>query len=41
VIFTGTPAGVGFARQPSRALRPGNVIETWIEGIGTIRNLCK
>lgn len=41
VIFTGTPAGVGVARQPPRALRPGNVIETWIEGIGTIRNLCR
>lgn len=40
VIFTGTPAGVGFTRQPSRSLRPGNVLETWIEGIGTIRNEC-
>jgi 2,4-didehydro-3-deoxy-L-rhamnonate hydrolase len=40
VIFTGTPAGVGFTRQPPRALRPGNVLETWIEGIGTLRNRC-
>ena len=40
VIFTGTPAGVGFARQPPRALQPGNVLETWIEGIGTMRNRC-
>ncbi|MGH9270077.1 MAG: fumarylacetoacetate hydrolase family protein [Ilumatobacteraceae bacterium] len=40
VIFTGTPAGVGIARQPPRALRPGNVLETWIEGIGTMRNRC-
>lgn len=40
VIFTGTPAGVGFTRQPSRSLRPGNVLETWIDGIGTIRNPC-
>ena len=40
VIFTGTPAGVGFARQPPRALRPGNVLETWVEGIGAIRNRC-
>ncbi|MGH8978093.1 MAG: fumarylacetoacetate hydrolase family protein [Acidimicrobiia bacterium] len=38
VIFTGTPAGVGFTRQPPRALQPGNVLESWIEGIGTIRN---
>ncbi len=40
VIFTGTPAGVGVARQPPRALQPGNVLETWIEGIGTMRNRC-
>lgn len=40
VIFTGTPAGVGFTRQPSRALRPGQLLETWIEGIGTMRNRC-
>ncbi len=40
VIFTGTPAGVGMARQPPRALRPGQVLESWIEGIGTIRNHC-
>src|SRR5215510_2995095 len=38
VIFTGTPAGVGFTRQPARYLQPGNVLESWIEGIGTIRN---
>ena len=40
VIFTGTPAGVGFVRQPQRSLQPGHVLETWIEGIGTIRNRC-
>lgn len=40
VIFTGTPSGVGMARKPPRALRPGQVLETWIEGIGTIRNTC-
>ncbi len=40
VIFTGTPAGVGFTRQPPRALRPGNMLESWIEGIGRIRNRC-
>jgi 2-keto-4-pentenoate hydratase/2-oxohepta-3-ene-1,7-dioic acid hydratase in catechol pathway len=40
VIFTGTPAGVGFVRKPPRSLQPGNVLETWIEGIGTIRNRC-
>lgn len=40
VIFTGTPAGVGATRQPPRFLRPGEVVESWIEGIGTIRNRC-
>ena len=38
VVFTGTPAGVGFTRTPPRSLQPGNVLETWIEGIGTMRN---
>lgn len=40
VIFTGTPSGVGFVRQPPRSLRPGQVLESWVEGIGTIRNPC-
>ncbi len=38
IIFTGTPAGVGVARQPPRFLQAGQVLESWIEGIGTIRN---
>lgn len=38
VIFTGTPGGVGVALKPPRFLQPGNTLETWIEGIGTIRN---
>ena len=40
VIFTGTPAGVGVARKPPRFLKPGDVVESTIEGIGTIRNRC-
>jgi 2-keto-4-pentenoate hydratase/2-oxohepta-3-ene-1,7-dioic acid hydratase in catechol pathway len=40
VLFTGTPAGVGVSRKPARFLQAGNVLETWIEGIGTIRNRC-
>jgi 2-keto-4-pentenoate hydratase/2-oxohepta-3-ene-1,7-dioic acid hydratase in catechol pathway len=40
VLFTGTPAGVGFARQPARFLAKGQMLESWIEGIGTIRNRC-
>lgn len=40
VIFTGTPAGVGITREPPRTLQPGQLLESWIEGIGTIRNRC-
>jgi 2-keto-4-pentenoate hydratase/2-oxohepta-3-ene-1,7-dioic acid hydratase in catechol pathway len=40
VMFTGTPAGVGMTRQPPRSLQPGQVLQSWIEGIGTIRNRC-
>jgi 2-keto-4-pentenoate hydratase/2-oxohepta-3-ene-1,7-dioic acid hydratase in catechol pathway len=40
VIFTGTPAGIGATRQPAVFLQPGQVLETWIDGIGTIRNRC-
>jgi 2-keto-4-pentenoate hydratase/2-oxohepta-3-ene-1,7-dioic acid hydratase in catechol pathway len=40
VIFTGTPAGVGITRTPPRSLHSGQVLETGIEGIGTIRNTC-
>jgi 2-keto-4-pentenoate hydratase/2-oxohepta-3-ene-1,7-dioic acid hydratase in catechol pathway len=39
VIFTGTPAGVGMGRTPPRYLRAGEVVESTIEGIGTLRNL--
>lgn len=38
LVFTGTPAGVGMARTPPRFLRPGQVVESWVEGVGTIRN---
>lgn len=38
VIATGTPGGVGFARQPPVWLQPGDIIEVSIEGIGAIRN---
>ncbi len=38
VIATGTPAGVGFARQPPEFLKPGDVVECEVEGVGTIRN---
>jgi 2,4-diketo-3-deoxy-L-fuconate hydrolase len=38
IIFTGTPAGIGAVRRPPRFLRPGDTLETWVEGIGTLRN---
>ena len=38
IIATGTPAGVGFARTPPEFLRPGDVMESVIEGIGALRN---
>ena len=38
VILTGTPSGVGFARTPPQYLAPGDVVESEIEGIGTLRN---
>lgn len=40
LVFTGTPSGVGFTRQPPRFLQPGQVLESWVEGIGRIRNRC-
>jgi 2,4-diketo-3-deoxy-L-fuconate hydrolase len=40
VIFTGTPAGIGATRKPPRFLQPGDVVESYIEGIGTLRNRC-
>ena len=38
IIATGTPDGVGFWRTPSETLHPGDVMETEVEGIGTLRN---
>jgi 2-keto-4-pentenoate hydratase/2-oxohepta-3-ene-1,7-dioic acid hydratase in catechol pathway len=38
VIVTGTPAGVGWSRKPPRFMKPGDVCEVEIEGIGTLRN---
>ncbi len=38
VIMTGTPSGVGFARNPPVFMRPGDVIEIEVGGIGVLRN---
>jgi acylpyruvate hydrolase len=38
LVLTGTPGGVGVARDPQRFLADGDVVETGISGIGTLRN---
>ena len=38
VILTGTPEGVGYAMQPPQTMKPGDVMELTIEGIGTLTN---
>ncbi len=38
IIATGTPPGVGAARQPPRWLRPGDVVQIEIEKIGVLEN---
>jgi acylpyruvate hydrolase len=40
LIATGTPGGVGNARKPPVYLQPGNVLRTWIEGLGECVNHC-
>jgi 2-keto-4-pentenoate hydratase/2-oxohepta-3-ene-1,7-dioic acid hydratase in catechol pathway len=39
VIITGTPGGVGAARKPPIYMRPGDVFEVEIEGIGVLSNV--
>jgi 2-keto-4-pentenoate hydratase/2-oxohepta-3-ene-1,7-dioic acid hydratase in catechol pathway len=38
IISTGTPEGVGFARNPPEFMKPGDLLETEIQGIGVLRN---
>ena len=38
VIVTGTPEGVGFARKPPLWMKPGDVVEVDISGVGVLRN---
>jgi 2-keto-4-pentenoate hydratase/2-oxohepta-3-ene-1,7-dioic acid hydratase in catechol pathway len=38
IIATGTPQGVGFARTPPEFLKPGDLLETEIDGLGLLRN---
>ena len=39
-IYTGTPSGVGAGRTPQRFLRAGDIVETTIQDLGTLRNTC-
>jgi 2-keto-4-pentenoate hydratase/2-oxohepta-3-ene-1,7-dioic acid hydratase in catechol pathway len=38
VIATGTPGGVGDSRDPKRYLRDGDVVEIYVQAVGTLRN---
>ena len=41
IIATGTPEGVGMGRTPQEFLVDGDLLETEVEGIGTLRNRIK
>lgn len=41
VVNTGTPEGVGMSLTPKGFLKPGDILESGIEGIGTIKNLVR
>ncbi len=41
VISTGTPAGVGLGLNPQRYLKPGDVVELGIEGLGKARQVAR
>jgi 2-keto-4-pentenoate hydratase/2-oxohepta-3-ene-1,7-dioic acid hydratase in catechol pathway len=38
ILVTGTPPGVGMAREPQRWLKPGETVAISIEGLGTLTN---
>ena len=37
IIATGTPSGVGMGMKPQRFLKPGDVMEVRVEGLGEQR----
>ncbi len=41
VISTGTPEGVGMGFNPPKYLKRGDVVECYVEGIGTLRNVVR
>jgi len=38
IILTGTPSGIGHARQPPLYMKHGDLVECSVEGIGTLHN---
>jgi len=38
LIFTGTPSGIGWVRDPRRTIAPGDELVTHVEGIGAMRH---
>jgi acylpyruvate hydrolase len=40
LVLTGTTGGVGDARKPPVYLKPGQVLRTWVEGLGECVNRC-
>lgn len=41
IISTGTPFGVGLGLNPPKYLKPGDVVELGIDGLGTSKQVCK
>jgi 2-keto-4-pentenoate hydratase/2-oxohepta-3-ene-1,7-dioic acid hydratase in catechol pathway len=41
IIATGTPSGVGFSRKPPIYLKDGDIVKTYVEGIGELINPVK
>ena len=38
IVATGTPSGVGSARGPGGLLKPGDLVEAWVDGVGELKN---
>jgi len=38
IFLSGTPAGVGHARNPPEFMKPGDIMETEVQGLGVLRN---
>ena len=38
LIFTGTPSGVGWTRDPRRLINDTDVLTTYVEGLGEMRH---